>query len=77
MVRWGALTPQCGLLVGQLTEMLLGVPNTPYKGVPDGVDETSNVEVSRWGEVPKFDFKVLDHVDLGAGLSGMDFAMSS
>jgi len=64
-------------LEDQLSDMLLGVPNTPNRDVPEGTSEEDNVEVSRWGDVPVFDFKVKDHVDIGAGLNGMDFAMSS
>jgi seryl-tRNA synthetase len=41
--------------------------------VPDGRDETGNVEVRRWGAPPAFDFAARDHVDLGERLQGMDF----
>lgn len=61
----------------QLEEMLLEVPNTPHSDVPSGADEADNVEVLKWGDIPKFDFEVKDHVDIGAGLNGMDFAMAS
>jgi seryl-tRNA synthetase len=36
------------------------------------VDETSNVELRRWGTPRRFDFTPRDHVDLGAPL-GLDF----
>jgi hypothetical protein len=42
----------------QLEEMLLSVPNAPHASVPDGAGEEDNVEVSKWGEVPSFDFEV-------------------
>ena len=56
----------------RLEELLLGVPNLPHDSVPDGRDESANVEVRRWGEPPRFDFTPKDHVDVGAGL-GLDF----
>jgi seryl-tRNA synthetase len=56
----------------ELHQMLMGLPNLPQPGVPDGADETGNVEVRRWGSPRAFDFPVRDHVDLGAPL-GLDF----
>ena len=57
----------------QLSDLLLGIPNIPHDSVPEGADESHNVEVRRWGEPRAFDFEVKDHVDLGAALAGMDF----
>lgn len=57
----------------QLNELLMGIPNIPHTSVPEGDDESQNEEVRRWGEPTVFDFEVKDHVDLGAGVSGMDF----
>ncbi len=49
-------------------------PNLPSDGVPEGKSEDDNQEVLVWGEVPTFDFKVKDHVDVAAGLAnGLDF----
>lgn len=59
-------------LQGEMSDMLLGVPNLPQAEVPVGVDETGNVEVRRWGTPRSFDFPVKDHVDLGTPL-GLDF----
>ena len=57
----------------QLSDLLLGIPNIPHDSVPQGDDESYNLEVRRWGEPRLFDFEVRDHVDLGAALCGMDF----
>ena len=57
---------------GELSTMLMSLPNLPDASVPVGVDETGNVEVRRWGTPRTFDFAPKDHVDLGAPL-GMDF----
>ncbi|MCP5284213.1 MAG: serine--tRNA ligase [Burkholderiaceae bacterium] len=56
----------------ELQQMLMQLPNLPQADVPDGVDESGNVEVRRWGVPRSFDFAVKDHVDLGAPL-GLDF----
>ncbi|MEZ5567157.1 MAG: serine--tRNA ligase [Halioglobus sp.] len=55
-----------------LDALLLGTPNLPADEVPDGSSEADNVEVSRWGEPPVFDFEAQDHVALGEGLGQLD-----
>ncbi|MGE5466370.1 MAG: serine--tRNA ligase [Ignavibacteria bacterium] len=49
------------------------IPNLPHESVPNGRDETGNVEVLRWGTPRSFDFPVKDHVELGEALGGLDF----
>ena len=51
------------VLQDDLQEFLRGVPNLPDDSVPEGKDESDNVEVDRWGEPPKFNFEPKDHVD--------------
>ncbi|CAG1016137.1 seryl-tRNA synthetase [Burkholderiaceae bacterium] len=60
------------VIQGELSALLMLVPNLPHDSVPDGADETANVEVRRWGTPRTFDFTPRDHVDLGAPL-GLDF----
>ncbi len=60
-------------LQAELDAILLTVPNIPHSSVPDGRDETSNVEVRRWGEPRKLPFAPQDHVALGEALGQMDF----
>ena len=57
----------------EFEDFLLGVPNVPHASVPEGRNETANVEVRRWGVPREFAFTPLDHVDLGAGLGEIDF----
>jgi seryl-tRNA synthetase len=57
----------------QLREFVSLVPNPPHESVPVGGSAEQNAEVRRWGQPRTFDFKPKDHVDLGAGLGGMDF----
>ncbi|MEQ8227663.1 MAG: serine--tRNA ligase [Rhodospirillales bacterium] len=56
-----------------LEEALSGIPNLPAADVPEGADESANVEIRTWGEPKAFDFEPKDHVDLGEGLGFMDF----
>jgi len=57
----------------ELDNLLLGIPNLLHDSVPEGRDESANLEVRKWGEPRKFDFKPLDHVALGEKLGGLDF----
>jgi seryl-tRNA synthetase len=56
-----------------LQDFLLVVPNLPHSSVPVGKDSADNVEVRRWGEIPKFDFEPKPHWDLGEELGILDF----
>src|SRR5690606_9354419 len=57
----------------ELYAFAAGLPNLPHESVPDGADDTSNVEVRRRGEPPRFDFEPLDHVAIGQRLGLIDF----
>jgi seryl-tRNA synthetase len=56
-----------------LQDFLLTVPNLPHSSVPEGKDSADNVEVRRWGEIPRFDFKPKPHWDIGEDLGILDF----
>ncbi|MEE8281495.1 MAG: serine--tRNA ligase [Gammaproteobacteria bacterium] len=56
----------------ELDGLLLGLPNLLDDSVPDGADESGNVEVRRWGDPPEFAFEARDHVDIGATLGLLD-----
>jgi seryl-tRNA synthetase len=57
----------------ELDGLLLGIPNLLHASVPEGRDESANLEVRRWGEPRKFDFAPQDHVAIGEKLGGLDF----
>jgi seryl-tRNA synthetase len=57
---------------GLLRDFLLTIPNMPDSSVPEGPDDTANVEIRKWGEPRNFDFEVKDHVLLGAELDILD-----
>jgi seryl-tRNA synthetase len=56
----------------EFTSLMLKVPNPPDDEVPEGRDDTENVEIRRAGEVPRFDFEPRDHVELGELLDIID-----
>ena len=60
----------------RLETMLLDVPNLPHESVPAGKGADDNVEVRRVGAPRRFEFAVKDHVDIGAGLRGLDFEVA-
>jgi seryl-tRNA synthetase len=60
------------LIQEKINNFLLLIPNVPHESVPIGSDETNNKLIKEVGTLPKFDFEVKDHVDLGASL-GLDF----
>jgi len=53
-------------------KLALTIPNLIHESVPIGVDETANKEIKKWGEPPRLDFKVQDHVDFSTRLDLVD-----
>jgi seryl-tRNA synthetase len=54
------------------THLAFSIPNMIHESVPIGTDESSNIELRRWGETPQFNFQVNDHIDLGQNLNIID-----
>ncbi|HJS22169.1 MAG TPA: serine--tRNA ligase [Steroidobacteraceae bacterium] len=61
------------IVQGKLDQQLLGLPNLLHESVPEGRDESANVEVRRSGEPRRLDFKPRDHLALGELAREMDF----
>ena len=53
------------------------IPNLIHDSVPKGADESFNQQIRTWGEIPKFDFDVKDHIDLGLELDIVDLERAS
>tara|TARA_X000000368_G_scaffold269606_1_gene213625 strand:- start:154 stop:1413 length:1260 start_codon:yes stop_codon:yes gene_type:complete len=60
-----------------LENILSSLPNIPYDDVPVGKDENSNLEVSKSGNIAKFDFKPKSHYELGESLNMLDFDLAT
>ena len=50
----------------------LNFPNIPDENCPEGLDESANVEIYRWGDIPQLNFEAIAHDDLGKSLHVMD-----
>ena len=57
--------------------LISSIPNIPAEGVPVGKDEKMNKEINKFGQIPKFDFKILSHDQIGIKLGFMDFDSAS
>ena len=60
-----------------LDNILSNVPNIPHKDVPLGKNENDNIEVSKSGKIPEFDFKPKSHYELGEKLEMLDFDLAT
>ena len=60
-----------------LDNILSAIPNIPNEAVPIGKDENSNVEISKYGNIPSFDFKPKSHYELGENLDMLDFNLAT
>lgn len=56
----------------ELEGIMLAVPSVPRPEVPIGKGEEDNVEIKRWGKIPKFSFPPKDHVELTESLDLAD-----
>ncbi|MEC4848934.1 MAG: serine--tRNA ligase [Nitrosarchaeum sp.] len=54
------------------SNLALTIPNLIHESVPIGKDETFNIEIKKWGTIPKFDFKINDHIDVSTNLDLVD-----
>lgn len=68
-----AMQTEAGRLDAELRDKLLWVPNSPLDDVPQGADESENVEVHRWGTPRAYDFAPKEHYQLPAVGKAMDF----
>ena len=61
----------------ELDNVLMNIPNIPHPDVPDGKDENDNIEVSKKGKIPEFDFIPKSHYELGEKLDMLDFDLAT
>ena len=53
-------------------KLALTIPNLVHESVPVGPDDSANKEIKKWGDIPKFDFKIKDHIDISEDLNLVD-----
>ena len=61
----------------ELDHILSDIPNIPHKDVPIGKDENDNIEISKTGKIPEFNFKPKAHYELGEKLGMLDFDLAT
>ncbi|MGH1566129.1 MAG: serine--tRNA ligase [Nitrosopumilus sp.] len=54
------------------SKLALTIPNLIHESVPIGIDEHANKEIKKWGNVPSFNFKIKDHIDISEELGLVD-----
>ena len=54
------------------SRLALTIPNLVHESVPIGVDENANKEIRKWGNIPNFDFKIRDHIEISENLDLVD-----
>ena len=67
------LTGRLAVIEESLHDIVMSIPNLCDVSVPYGMDDTENIEVKTWGEIPVFNFAARSHWDIGAGLGVLDF----
>ena len=60
-----------------VANLLMGLPNLPYRDIPDGDDEADNVQIRTWGEPRKLNFEAREHFEISGVQTGMDFEMAA
>ena len=61
----------------ELDAIVWEIPNELDAGVPEGLDESQNLELGRWGESQQFEFTPKDHIELGEQNGWLDFAAAT
>ncbi|MBU7044996.1 MAG: serine--tRNA ligase [Theionarchaea archaeon] len=56
----------------RIRQLMLQIPNLLHESVPDGIDDTENVEVRRWGDFKDYSFELKSHVDVMEELNLLD-----
>ena len=71
------IVDQQKIIKENLDNILSNLPNVPHKDVPIGKDENDNVEINKFGKIPKFDFNPKSHYELGENLGMLDFELAT
>jgi seryl-tRNA synthetase len=61
----------------ELDKILSNIPNVPHSDVPAGKDENDNIEISKSGKIPDFNFVPKTHYELGEKLKMLDFDLAT
>jgi len=67
------LEKQVASVEENLQDIVMGIPNLCDDSVPQGLDDSENVEIRQWGKIPDFAFDPKSHWEVGEGLDILDF----
>ncbi len=70
--KFKQLSGELGKVEKEFDGLMLLVPNIPSSDTPIGPDDSANKEVFKWGEPPKFDFEIKNHLEIGQALNIID-----
>jgi seryl-tRNA synthetase len=68
---------ELGEIQDQLSDIVMSIPNICDDSVPEGNDDSDNVEVRKWGAIPEFSFTPLPHWEIGEQQDIIDFATAA
>ena len=71
------LEEKTAALESEIKDLMMQLPNIIHKSVPIGEDNTKNVVRDQIGKIPKFDFEIKNHAELGEALGVLDFDSSA
>ena len=63
--------------IAERKSLLEIIPNLPHESVPDGADDSANIEIRTVGKIASYDFTPLPHWDLGERLGIIDFTRAT
>ncbi len=66
------ILPELKKIEEKYNELMLFVPNIHSKDTPVGSNDNDNVEIIKWGEIPTFNFKIKNHIEIGKNLDIID-----
>lgn len=73
----GQLKPELEKVDAEYKKIIQDIPNIPSDDTPDGPDESGNVVLRQWGKKTEFDFKPLEHFEIGETLGIIDIARAT
>ena len=73
----GKISDEQKKISNKLVNILSNIPNIPHDDVPYGSNENDNIEISKSGKTPEFDFKTKTHFELGEKLGMLDFDLAA
>lgn len=71
--RIKAIDKELASVQEKLADVVLSIPNLCDDSVPEGNDDSDNVEIKKWGEIPQFSFTPKPHWEIGEELGILDF----